>query len=157
MKKNKWIYTVAAVLVALLLLALLLGDEAAAAKLPAMLMSVVVGMALILAIIVAAYFFSRRHQKKEDDFKALAVAVQGEVTKIERVRMVKTQESIYSVGGEMHILRAAYEYGGKRYTGAKRSYFGQPPYKVGDAITVFVDPKNPSLSKILNDDHPVQE
>ena len=155
--KKKWIYRIAVILVALLLIALLTGNEAAAAKLPAMLVSIAAGMVLILAIIMAAYFFSSRHRKKEDAFKAAAEAVQGKVTKIDRVRALKTQESVYSVGGEMYILRAAYEYEGKRYTGAKRSYFGQPPYKVGDPITVFIDPKNPSVSKILNDDHPVQE
>lgn len=157
MKKTKWIYIVAAVLLALLLIALLLGDEAIISKLPSMLMGIAVGLMLVIAVIALAYLFSRRHQKKEDDFRAAAVAVQGVVTKVERVHMVKAQSSVYSVGGEMYILRAAYEYEGKRYAGAKRSYFGQPPYKVGDSIIVYVNPGNPAESKILQDTNPVQK
>ena len=46
MNKKKWVYTVAAVLVALLLISLLMGDEETAARLSAMLISVVVGVGL---------------------------------------------------------------------------------------------------------------
>ena len=157
MKKTKWIYITAAVLAALLLFALLTGDEATAAKLPGMLIGIAVAMAMVLGVIALAYFFSKRHQKKENAFRASAEKVQGRVTKVERVRMVKAQSSVYSVGGEMYILRAAYDYEGKTYTGAKRSYFGQPPYKVGDSIIVYVNPQKPAESKILPDESPVQK
>lgn len=155
MNKKKWIYTVAAVLVALLLISLLMGDEETAARLPAMLISIAIGVALVLAIIAAAYFFSNRHRSREESFRSKAAAVQGRVTKVERVRMVKSQ-SVFSVGDEMYLLRAEYDYEGKHYAKARRSYFGKPSYKVGDEITIFVDPQNPAVCKILSDEHPAQ-
>lgn len=150
MNKKKLIYTVAGVLVALLLISLLMGDEETAARLPAMIISIAVTMVLIVAIIAAAYFFSNRHRNQEESFRASAVEVQGRVTKVERVRMVKNQ-SVFSVGDEMYMLRAEYDFNGKHYTKARRSYFGQPPYKVGDAIKIYVNPANPAECKILEE------
>lgn len=150
MNKKKWVYTVAAVLVALLLISLLMGDEETAARLPAMLISVMVGVGLVVAVIAAAYFFSNRHRNQEESFRASAEEVQGRVTKVERVRMVKSQ-SVFSVGDEMYMLRAEYDFNGKHYTKARRSYFGEPPYKTGDAIKIYVNPANPGECKILEE------
>lgn len=150
MKNRKWIYIVAAVLVALLLISLLTGDETIRARLPGMAVSIVVAMALVLAVICLAYFFTNKHRDKEEDFRKAAKPVAGRVTKVERVRMVKSQ-SVFSVGDEMYLLRAEYDFEGKHYTKARRSYFGEPPYEVGDEITIYVNPANPAECKILED------
>lgn len=150
MNKKKLFYTIAAVLIVLLLISLLMGDEETAARLPAMLLSVVVGVALIVVVIAAAFFFSNRHRKQEEFFRASAAEIQGRVTKIERVRMVKSQ-SVFSVGDEMYLLRAEYDFNGKHYTKARRSYFGEPPYKVGDEIKIYINPANPGECKILEE------
>lgn len=149
MKKKKWLYIVAAVLVALLIFALITGDEQTRAKLPSLLISMGVGIVALLAVVILAWFFSRRNLDMEERFREKAVMVSGSVTKVERMRMAQPRDGVYGVGEDMYLLRAAYEYQGKRYTGARRVYFGKPKYSVGDAITIYVNPDRPVKSKIL--------
>lgn len=155
MKKKKWIYAVAAVAVAALA-AMLLTKRETARQLPAILISVLVGVALMLAVVLAAVTLINRNRRREEAFRDAAVAVTGRVTKIERLP-VKQREAIYGTGEDLYILRASYDYEGKRYTGAKRSYFGRPDYQTGDPITVYVNPKDPGKSKILADKETADE
>lgn len=147
MKKKKWLYVVGAAAVVLLLAALLSNPETAG-RLPMMLLSVAVGVVLMLAVVLAAFYFVNRNKRREEAFRDAAVAVTGRVIKIERLP-IKQREQIYGTGEPLFLLRAQYDYEGKRYKSAKRSYFGKPNYEIGDPITVYVDPKEPTRSKIL--------
>ena len=149
MKQKKWLYIIGGIAAAALI-AVLLTNKDTAQQIPAMLLSVVVGVALMLAVVLLAIFYIHRNRRREEAFRASAVTVTGRVTKVERLP-VKQREAIYGTGQDLYILRASYDYEGKRYTGAKRSYFGRPDVQIGDPITVYVDPKDPARSKILGE------
>ena len=117
---------------------------------PNFVLSVAVGVVLMLAVVLAAFYFVNRNKRREEAFRDAAVAVTGRVIKIERLP-IKQREQIYGTGEPLFLLRAQYDYEGKRYTGAKRSYFGMPPYEIGEPITVYVNPKDPTKSKILGE------
>jgi len=155
MKKGNWIYVLAAVLMAALI-ALLVSKREILERVPLMILSVLIGLALMLGVALMAVWIMQRRQRKDELFREKSVAVTGIVAKVEKLP-VKKRQGYYGMGDDLYLLRAIYDYEGKRYTTARRSYFGVPPYKVGDPITVFVDEKNPAVCKILNDNHPVQE
>lgn len=152
MKKKKWLYIVGGAAAAALL-ALLIFNRETARQIPAILISVAVGVGLMLCVVLLAIHYINRNRRREDAFRASAVAVTGRVTKVERMP-VKQREAIYGTGQDLYILRASYDYEGKRYNSARRSYFGRPAYQTGDAITVYVNPQDPSKSKILEDKNP---
>lgn len=149
MKKKKWLYIAAAAAV-LIVAILMLSNPETARQIPAMLISVAVGVALMLSVVLLAIFYINRNRRREENFRNSAVEVIGRVTKVERLP-VKQREAIYGTGEDLYILRASYEYQGKTYKGAKRSYFGRPNYQIGDSISIYVDPKEPSRSKILEE------
>lgn len=155
MKKNKWIYVFAAALV-VALVALLAGNREILERVPLMILSVLIGLALMLGVALLAAWVIRRNQRRDDEFRKNAVEVTGIVAKVERLP-VKQRQGAYSMGGDLYLLRAVYDYEGKRYTSARRSYFGMPPYSVGDAITVYVDPKDSARSKILGEGLPEEK
>lgn len=151
MKKRKWLYILAAVLVALLIFALVTGDPQTRARLPHMLVSVGVGLAVLLAVFSLAWLLSQKNANREAKFRKSAVPVTGRVIKVERMRMAQPRDGIYGVGEDMYLLRAEYEYEGTHYATSRRVYFGRPDYNPGDAISIYVDPKSPGKSKILAD------
>ena len=152
MKKKKGLY-IAAGAAAVIVVILLLVNPQTAQQIPAMILSVVVGVALMLAVVLLAFYYINRNRSREENFRNAAVEVTGRVTKVERLP-VKQREAIYGTGQDLYILRASYEYQGKTYKGAKRSYFGRPNYQAGDPIAVYVDPKDPARSKILAQQDP---
>ena len=147
MKKKRGLYITAGA-AAVIVVILLLVNPQTAQQIPAMILSVVVGVALMLA-----FYYINRNRSREENFRNAAVEVTGRVTKVERLP-VKQREAIYGTGQDLYILRASYEYQGKTYKGAKRSYFGRPNYQAGDPIAVYVDPKDPARSKILAQQDP---
>jgi len=154
MKKNKWIYVLGLVVVAALV-ALLISNREILERVPLMILSVLIGLMLMLGVALMAVWIMQRRQHKDEQFQEKALSVTGIVAKVEKLP-VKKRQGFYGMGDDLYLLRAIYDYKGKRYTTARRSYFGLPPYKVGDPITVFVDENNPAVCKILNDNHPVQ-
>lgn len=155
MKKNKWIYVLGLVVVAALAV-LLISNREILERVPLMILSVLIGLVLMLGVALMAVWIMQRRQRRDEQFREKALPVTGIVAKVEKLP-VKKRQGYYGMGDDLYLLRAIYDYEGKRYSTARRSYFGEPPYKVGDPITVFVNPKNPADCKILNDNHPVQE
>ena len=153
MKRIKKIYVIGGAAAAILLV-LLLTNSNAAQQIPAMLISVAAGAALMLMVVLAALYLVNRNRRREEAFRSTAVAVTGRVTKVERMPVKQRGETIYSPGEDLYILRAQYDYEGKRYKSAKRSYFGRPDYSEGDPITVYVDPRDPAKSKIMAEQDP---
>lgn len=149
MKKIKWIYVFAAVVV-IGVAVLLVNNPEIIERIPLMALSVLIGLALMLGVALVAVWIMRRRERRDEKFRDGAVAVTGWVARVEKLP-VKQRQGAYGMGEELYLLRAIYDYEGKRYTGAKRSYFGKPDYQVGDPITVYVDPKDPTRSKILSD------
>lgn len=150
MKQKKRTYIIGGIAAAILI-ALLITNRDSARQIPAMLISVAVGVGLMLAVLFAALFLVNRNRRREAAFRANAVQLTGRVTKVGKMPVKQRGETIYSPGQDLYILVAQYDYQGKRYTGAKRSYFGKPPFEVGDPIIVYVDPRDPGKSKILGD------
>jgi len=151
MKKKKWVYLVALAVIALA--ALLLCSEQASTQLPVMILSVIIGLAAMFGVALLACWVIKRNRRREEDFRAAAEAITGRVIKIERLP-VRQKGLSFGPGQPLYLLRAQYDYNGKRYVSARRSYFGLPPYEIGDPITVYVDPKDPTKSKILPDISP---
>lgn len=149
MKKKKWLFGIAIVLVALLIFALATGDTQTREKLPAMLTSIAIGIVVLLVVLTLAWLYSRQNEKREAHFRANAEAIMGRVRKVERMRAAQPRDGVYGVGEDMYMLRAEYDYAGKHYDNARRVYFGRPAYNAGDEIVIYVNPQNPGKSMIL--------
>ena len=147
MKKKIWLYLLAAAAAAGLA-AILIGNRDILQRVPLMALSVLIGLVLMLGVALMAVWIMRRKQRREEKFREGAVPVTGIVARVERLP-VKKRQGFYGMGDDLYLLRAIYDYEGKRYTCARRSYFGRPECVPGDPITVYVDPKNPEHCMIL--------
>jgi len=147
MKQKKWIYVVCAALAVGLLLLLARNPEILA-RVPLMMLSVGIGLVLMLGVALMALWIKQRKHRREEAFCRTAIEISGIVARVERLP-VKQRQGFYGMGDDLYLLRAIYDYQGKRYTGAKRSYFGRPAFQVGDPIPVYVDPRDPTRCMIL--------